>query len=333
MQVLRWVAGTALVIVLAVEVVLLAPSLRDAMQRLGDVRWGWVGAAILAQAASMSAFGRLQRTLLTAADVPVRQIDSTAVVYAANAMSVSLPGGPLFSTTFTFRQTRRWGANRLVASWQLAMSGLLATGSLALIGATGGLLVGSSTNIVGLVLAVAGALALILAVRFLVTHPDVLAIAAGHAVRAWNSMRGQPSAQGMERIDEIQAQLAAVELGKRDLAVAAWWATFNWVADIACLGFACLAAGADPSFGGLLIAFTAGKVVATAPLLPGGLGVVDGTLTAALVASGLAASAALPAVIVYRLISFPLIAAAGWLIFLIRFRSTNVDVDEPDHDD
>lgn len=333
-QVFRWVAGTILVAVLVVEVVLLAPSLRSAMQRLGDVSWWWVGAAIAAQVVSMSAFGRLQRTLLTAAAVPVRQIDSTAVVYAANAMSVSLPGGPLFSTTFTFRQTRRWGASRVVASWQLAMSGVLATGGLALMGVVGGILVGSRTNFAGLAIAIGATAALLVGVRFVVTRPGVLLTSAGHVLRWVNAARGHPAETGMERIGEILEQLEAVQLRKRDLALASWWASFNWIADVACLGFACLAAGAHPSIGGLLIAFTAGKVVATVPLLPGGLGVVDGTLTATLVASGLAAGAALPAVIIFRLITFPLLAAAGWLVFAVLFRSTNFDMDDdPDNPD
>ena len=134
----------------------------------------------------------------------------------------------------------------------------------------------------------------------------------------------------MARVHEILEQLETVQLSQRDLGAAAWWATFNWIADVGCLAFACLAAGAHPSIGGLLIAYAAGKVVAAVPLLPGGLGVVDGTLTAALVATGLAASVVLPAVIVFRLISFPLVAIAGWVVFVTRFRSTNFDPEEPD---
>ena len=333
MQVYRWVVGVFVVAVLGVEVVLLAPSLRDAWHRLGDVSWWWVAAAIFAQAVSMSAFGRLQRRLLTAAAVPVRQISSTAVVYAASAMSISLPGGPLFATTFTFRQTRRWGASRVVASWQLAMSGVLATGGLALMGVAGGLLVGSTTNLVGLALAIIATLGLVLLIRLIVTHPQVPLTAARRVLGWVNGLRGLPAERGMARVNEALEQLETVRLGKRDLAVAAWWATFNWIADVACLGFACLAAGAHPSIGGLLIAYAAGKVVSTVPLLPGGLGVVDGTLTATLVASGLAASAALPAVIVFRLISFPLVAAVGWLVFVVLFRSTNFDPDAPDEAD
>lgn len=330
MRVVRWIAGTVLVVVLAVEVVLLAPSLRDAWQRLGDVSWWWVAASITAQALSMSAFGRLQRTLLTAAKVPVRQRDSTAVVYAANALSVSLPGGPLFSTTFTYRQTRKWGASPVVASWQLAMSGVLATGTLAMVAVTGGLLAGSSSNFAGLVTAIVLALVLILGVRLLVTRPGLLVTMARPLFHGWNAVRGQPADKGMERIGEILSQLEAVQLRVPDLLRASWWALANWIADVACLWAACLAAGANPSVGGVLIAFTAGKIVSSVPLLPGGLGIVDGTLTATLVAAGLPAVTALPAVVVYRLISFPLVAAAGWLVFAVLFRSTNLD---PEHDD
>ena len=94
----------------------------------------------------MSSFARMQRRLLTAAGVQVRQMSSLAVTYAANAMSVSLPGGPLFATTFTYRQSRRWGASPVVASWQLAMAGVLSFGGLALLTALAALLVGGDTN-------------------------------------------------------------------------------------------------------------------------------------------------------------------------------------------
>lgn len=330
MRLIRWVVGTALIAVLAGEVFLLAPSVRDAVRRLSDVNWWWVGAAIASQAVSMNAFGRLQRRLLGAAGVPVRPLDSTLVVYAASAMSISLPGGPLFATTFTFRQTRHWGASRVVASWQLAMSGVLATAGLALMGVAGGVLVGSTTNLVGLAVAIALTIALLVAVRFVATHPSVLVASARRVLRWVNAVRKRDPDEGMDRVNEILEQLETVQLGKRDLAVSSWWATFNWIADVGCLYFACLAAGANPSVGGLLIAYAAGKVAATIPLLPGGLGVVDGTLTAALVASGLAASVALPAVIVFRLISFPLVAIAGWIVFALLFRSTNFDPEEPD---
>ena len=307
------------------EIVLVGPSLAGAVTRLGSVRWEWVAAAVVAEAVSMSSFARLQKTLLNAADVPVRQSQSLAVVYASNAMSVSLPGGPLFATTFTFRQSRYWGASRVVASWQLALSGVLSTGVLALIGVGAALTVGGTANPVGLTTAVVLGLLLSFGVRFVVRHPDSLLAVGRSVLRRLNRARQRPMDEGLERWVEVMGQLETVQLGRRAGFTTIAWAALNWVADIVTLGFACLAAGAEPSISGLLIAYAAGKAVATVPLLPGGIGVVDGAMTATLVAGGLTASAALPSVIVYRIISFFLVAAAGWIVFAVMFRSSNHD--------
>lgn len=321
----RWVVAAVVVVVLTVEVVLLAPSITAAVGRLGSVNWLWVAACVLAAAASLSAFARMQRRLLGAAGVRVRQISSVAVTYAANALSVTLPGGPLFATTFTYRQSRRWGASPVVASWQLAMAGVLSTGGLAVLTAAAALVVGGTANPVALASATLAVLLLVLGVRWVAANPERL-VTAGRVVLRWvNALRGHPGEQGLDRWREILAQLESVKLGKRDGVAAFGWAGWNWIADVACLGFACYATGAHPSIAGLAIAYAAGKAVGTVPLLPGGLGVVDGALTAALVAGGLTAAEALPAVIIYRLVSFVLVAAAGWVTFAIMFRAHNHD--------
>jgi putative heme transporter len=51
-------------------------------------------------------------------------------------------------------------------------------------------------------------------------------------------------------------------------------------------------------------------------ITPGGLGVAEGSLSLALVATGLGTSQALAAVLLYRLASFWLVACAGWLVML-----------------
>jgi hypothetical protein len=64
---------------------------------------------------------------------------------------------------------------------------------------------------------------------------------------------------------------------------------------------------------GLLLAYGAGQLAATLPITPGGLGVVEGSITVALVAFGGAESSTVDAVLLYRVISFWLILALGWL--------------------
>ena len=57
-----------------------------------------------------------------------KQWRSEAAFYAGNALTTTLPGGPVLSATFIYRQQRIWGASPVVASWQLVMSGAHAGG-------------------------------------------------------------------------------------------------------------------------------------------------------------------------------------------------------------
>ena len=100
-------------------------------------------AAVGAALASMHSFAQIQRTLLKSAGVEVKQWRSEAAFYAGNALSTTMPGGPVLSATFIYRQQRLWGASPVVASWQLVMSGVLQVVGLALLGLGGAFLLGA----------------------------------------------------------------------------------------------------------------------------------------------------------------------------------------------
>ncbi|MGW0040311.1 lysylphosphatidylglycerol synthase transmembrane domain-containing protein [Rhodococcus sp. NPDC003348] len=318
---LKWVAGVALVVLLVAEGVYLWPRLHDSWRALTEIHWGWLAACVLAQAVSLSGYGRVQKQLLHAGGVDVGQPKSVAVVYASTAMAVTLPAGQVFSTAFTYRETRRWGANPVVASWQLAISGVIAGIGLALIGLGGALLVGGSVSPVTLLLSVVGLIALVLAVRYVSAHPSAIEAAAGWVLVRVNRMRSKPANAGMHAVRETLTQLESVRLGKRDGLITAGWSAVHRIADVACLGLACWAIGANPTLSGVLIAFAAGKAVATIPLAPGGLVFVDATLIATLTtAARISASEAVAAAFVYRGVSFILVAIIGWIVFAFLFR-------------
>jgi uncharacterized protein (TIRG00374 family) len=77
-----------------------------------------------------------------------------------------------------------------------------------------------------------------------------------------------------------------------------------WLADAACLVASFSAIGIAPPWSSLLVAYCAAQLVSFVPITPGGVGLVEGSLTLALVAGGGTASAALAAVLLYRLISY-----------------------------
>ncbi|MGU3437932.1 lysylphosphatidylglycerol synthase transmembrane domain-containing protein [Actinomycetes bacterium M1A6_2h] len=321
MRWLKWVGALALVALLVGEGVYLWPRLHESWKALSDIEWGFLLACVVAQAVSLSAFARVQKRLLQAGGVRVSQSKSLSVVYGSTAMSVTLPAGQVFSTAFTYRQTRRWGATPVVASWQLAFSGVIAACGLAVLGVGGALLVGGTTNVYTLVLPVGAVIALIALARYVRAHPASIAHAARWGVRKVNTLRHKPADAGMDKVDEIVDQIQSVTLTKRDGVIAAGFSAVHRLADVACLGLACYAVGADPRWSGLLIAFSAGKAVGSIPGAPGGLVFVDATLIAALTtAASISASQAVAAALVYRVVSFILVAIVGWIVFAALFR-------------
>ena len=88
---LRWLIIAIVVTVLSVEMALVWDQLAKAWTSLLTANWWWVGAAVLAAAASMHSFAQIQRTLLKSAGVPVKQWRSEAAYYAGNALSTTLP--------------------------------------------------------------------------------------------------------------------------------------------------------------------------------------------------------------------------------------------------
>ncbi|WP_197480662.1 lysylphosphatidylglycerol synthase transmembrane domain-containing protein [Rhodococcus sp. EPR-157] len=319
---LKWVAGIALIALLVGETVYLWPRLHESWQALTEIHWGWLAVCIVTQAVSLSAFGRVQKQLLQAGGVRVRQSKSLSVIYGSTAMSLTLPAGQVFSTAFTYRETRRWGASPVVASWQLAISGVIAAAGLAVLGVGGALLVGGSVNTFTLVLPIAGVLAIVFAVRYISEHPQSIRSIARWVLHKVNDVRNQPPNAGQDRIDEVIEQVQSVQLGKRDAGLTLSWSVIHRLADVACLGVACLAVGAEPRLSGLLFAFAAAKAVGSVPLAPGGLVVVDATLIALLTsAASISASQAVAAAFVYRAVSFILVAIVGWIVFLVLFRN------------
>ncbi|GAA5045653.1 lysylphosphatidylglycerol synthase transmembrane domain-containing protein [Nocardia callitridis] len=325
----KWVLGVVLLALLVGEGIYLWPRLHESWRTLTEIHWGWVVACVWLQALSMSGFGRVQKQLLRAGGVRVSQRKSVAVVYGATAMSVSLPAGQVFSTAFTYRQTRRWGASPIVASWQLVFSGVVAAVGLALLGVGGTFLSGGQVGPYKLILSLAGVIALVWAGNYVSRNPGSLETLLRKSLALVNRVRKRPAEHGRDKIAEVLAQLESVELGKRDGALVGVWALVHRFADVACLGAACYAIGADPRISGLLLAFAVGKAVGSIPFAPGGIVYVDATLIYGLTAAaGLPAAQAVAAAFVYRLVSFILVAIIGWIVFLFLFRRPQADDDE-----
>ncbi len=128
------------------------------------------------------------------------------------------------------------------------------------------------------------------------------------------ALTGRPRGDVSRSIAGIMAWMTAVRLSWTQSGRIVAWGTVNWLLDCACFAMMFLAIHAPIPWGGLLLAYGAGQLAATLPITPGGFGVVEGSITVALVAFGGAEASTAYAVLLYRFISFWFILVLGWAL-------------------
>lgn len=331
---LQWVRRgliLAVAVILGVEAYLFWPTLSQSLRELRHIQWEWVVACVVAVFFSFDSYAQVSRVLLVSAGVKVKQMQVLGLQFASNAVSQSLPGGQVLAPTLVYRRTRRWGASRVVAAWQIVMSGLLMSAGLAVLGIVSGLLAGAKTSPYSVVFSVGLLIVFMVLVQYVASHPDGLYVVGARLIRWVNDLRNKPEDWGLERWKEVLAQLQAVKLKRRYGIEAFGWSLFNWTADVACLAFACYAVGEAPGLAALAGAYAASKVVNTISPIPGGVGLVEGALVPALVLAGMPLSQAFTATLLYRLVSYVLVVVIGWIVFFVSYRrSMDVDPDAGD---
>jgi len=324
------VVAAVVALILGVELIFGWHALIDALVQLRAPRWSWVLAALGAELASMGTYARMQRALLRGAGTKVSIGRHVATAYAAHSLSATLPGGPVFSTTFNFQQLRRYGASPAVASWCIALSGTLSTGALIVIGSAGGILARDSSGWRALLGYAGAALVVAIGVRLIAEHPHWLDRPVRSLLGGVNKVRRQPPGHGEEKLLGFVEQLRTIRVHPVAVLAAVVLALLNWLFDALCLWMCCVAVGA-PRLNAttLVITYCAGMAAASVPIVPGGLGVVDGALILGLIAGGLTSAYAVAAVVLYRLISFGFVIGLGWLIWLGLRRHRALEGDDP----
>ncbi len=289
---------------------------------LAGVEWRWALVAVVVQLVSIQALVAQQRLLLRAGGGlgPVGSL--TVTVYGGNAIAVGLPlAGSAASVAYSYRRMRDLGNSTAVVSWTLAVSGVCSTVSLAAVVAVSSAATGSAVGA-----AIASLASLAVVVPVLVLLAVTRSAEAKHLVvrlvqhlltpfARW-SRALRPAVVG-PAVEGVLTSLGAIRPGAGKATAATLYALANWVLDAACLALALRAVGADVPWPGVVLAWAAGALVSSTRLTPGGIGVVEAALASALVASGLPASQAVPAVVVYRFVSLWLLAAIGALCLVL----------------
>jgi uncharacterized protein (TIRG00374 family) len=313
-------------------------TLAESLSSLSNLDFRWFALAIVCEAVSLTAFGLSRRRLLRADGHQAGFASVMAITYAGNALSMSVPfAGAQLAAVFSYQQFRRRGLDPALTGWALGISAIASSSALALIliaGAfAGGAPLVTVAGFAGAAIFALPALTVLLALRYPRAREvanKALAALIPLARRVLRKPGLDPAA-----LDEFLTRLASIRLRWPQYVEVFGLAAVNWLADCACLACAIHATGAPIPWRGLVLAYGAGAAVGSTGVTPGGFGLVEVTLTAALVAAGLTTGRALTAVLAYRLINFWLILLAGGISMLVLSRARESRIrryTRPEHD-
>jgi uncharacterized protein (TIRG00374 family) len=294
-------------------------TMRSGVRQLGHTQVHWVVLGVVAEIVSMAAFALLQRRLLHAvgARLTVTWLLSTA--YTANAIAVAVPvAGSGMATGYAYRQLRRRGVEAAQASVALSLAGIISTVAFAAVIVTAAVASGNPATAIGSLIGAFVGAALVGLLLAAVRSPE------GRARLERLVQRGLALSRRVVRLPKTDVErtvgdalerVGSLRLGAAALATAFLWALVNWFADAAVLVLTVRAVGVGVPWHRILLVWSAGIGAGSFSPTPGGLGVVDVTMTAALVAAGVRAPAAVAAVLLYRIITFKVVVTTVWMVY------------------
>lgn len=281
---------------------------------LSHIQVGWLLVAVAAELVSFLVFARLQRWLLRAGGVDVPLVSMVEIALAGNAMSTSLPGGPAWSATWAFGQLRRRGANRVLAGWVILVAGALSSFAVFVIVAVGAWVAGNSGPFAHLRWLAAALAAIPLAVAIgleSARHNDTARRVIAAIWGAFSSNVGPLRTVG-RLVHDTTDELGLVRPGLTGWAEAFGLAMANWLYDAVTLVACIEALHLSVPWRDVLVIYGFTQVSASLPITPGGLGVVEASMAALLMAYGTPSTSALAVVLLYRIVSFWGLVPIGW---------------------
>ena len=314
-----WQVGRVLLIVLIVEY-LVVPQLagpRKVAHLITQVNPFLLLAGVGLEAVSLVCYAQLTRAVLPL-DHKLGLFRLMRIQMTTLSISHSTPGGSATGTALGYRMLTQSGVGRGDVGFALAAQGIGSAVVLNVIlwvalivsipvwgfSAVYGIAAG-----VGVVLLAASAALLFLFTRGGDRVGSWLERAAGHVPFIDGPALRRSYVQVSERLAELGHQ-------RRLVGRAVLWATGNWLFDAASLWVFVGAFGHFVNPDGLLVAYGLANVLAAIPITPGGLGVIEATLTTVLIGFGTPRGAATLGVVAYRLINFWLPIPLGGVAYL-----------------
>ncbi len=313
LKALRWVLSA---IVVYFFVLPLVPAFRNAIGDLTRIDPVLLVAAIGLEFVALYCYTLLTHAALGPDANRLTRFDLFRVQLSTRALGSILPGGSAASNALGFRLITSSGISKADTGFALATAGIgsaVILNVLLWVGLVVSIPLRGSSPVYGTA-AVAGAvlMAIVGAVVFgIVDDKGRL-----HRLVRWAYDRlgrdGESAASLMDHLrDRIRGLLAERDVLRRVLL----WGTANWILDLMALWLFLRAFGGNVSADGLLVAFGLANVLASVPITPGGLGIVEGVYIPTLVGFGVPAATATVTVLTYRIAQYWLPIIVGGISY------------------
>jgi uncharacterized protein (TIRG00374 family) len=318
----------AMAVVAGIAIYLVFPAITEVLAswpRLSTLNPWWLIAAIAAEVAHFACTFALQRLALrTKAWFSV--ITSTL---AGNAITLIMPGGAAVGAAVQFRMLATSGMDTTETVGGLASFSLLGVGGLLALPvfALPVILLGAPVNRGLEHAALLGAVGFVAFAAFgaaVLTYDPPLRWAGRAAQWLANLIRRKrPPLEGLDETLLGQRNQIRAALGQQ------WWQALLLSAgrlafDYLCLLLALRATGSHPRPSLILVAYAVAGIIGMIPVTPGGLGIVEASLTGLLVLAEVNSSQAVLATLTYRIASYwvPLLAGpVAYGMFKFRYRN------------
>jgi uncharacterized protein (TIRG00374 family) len=280
--------------------------------QLSRVNVAWVAVAVAAEAASLWAFAYLQHRVLRLSGARIAMPQLFLLTLANDAIANTVPGEPAVSSAYRYRFYRRHGASGASSGWTIftiLIAQAIAMSLLLLVGVVVAL--AASTSLAGAGVAVVG-LVIVIAAGAVLARRDLVLNLGGGVGRGGAGVPGHPRGGIGARIDSTLARMREIPLNAVSTTGVVAIALAVWCCDFLCLACSFLAVHGSIPWAGVLVAYGAAQVVGSFPVVPGGFGIVEGSLAVVLIAYGAARTTALATAIAFRLVNFWLAIVVGW---------------------